>query len=51
MRDALSETVVALYAAGDAGGQLYAAARGLHELCGHQRPFGQETIWNSVELE
>lgn len=37
LRGALCETVVVLYAAGDAGGQLYAAARGLHELCGEEK--------------
>ena len=30
----LARTAEALYARGDAGGQLYAAARGLHECCG-----------------
>ena len=30
----LAATAEALYARGDAGGQLYAAARGLHECCG-----------------
>ena len=30
----LACTAEALYARGDAGGQLYAAARGLHECCG-----------------
>ncbi|KAH8073713.1 acetylcholine-gated cation-selective channel [Aureococcus anophagefferens] len=34
LRFGAREAVVALYGAGDAGGQLYAAARGLHELCG-----------------
>lgn len=37
LRGSLCEAVVLLYAAGDAGGQLYACYRGLHELCGDEK--------------